>query len=82
MWILKDVSIKDIVASLWFSVFAHDKLSNVFRALLELKQLLLGKTKDKRNFLSINFINCISKPPCSCIGLFLLLTRLLPFALS
>ena len=50
-WILKDDSITESVASLRSSVFALDKLSKVFVAFCQLKQLLLGKAKDKKFFL-------------------------------
>ena len=57
MCIRKDDSIKDIVASLWSSVSALDKLSKVFLALLQPKLLLLGKVKDKKNSLTSQLAN-------------------------
>ena len=56
-WILKDDSITGTVASLWSSVFTPDKLSKVFVALFQLKQLLLGKAKDKKCFLISRLAN-------------------------
>ena len=54
-WILKDDSITESVASLWSSVLALDKLTKVFVALFQLKQLLLGKANDKNFFSSLDW---------------------------
>ena len=56
-WILKDDSITESVASLWSSVFGLNKLSKVFVALFQLKQLLLSKAKDKKLFLISRLAN-------------------------
>ena len=56
-WILKDDSITESVASLWSSVFGLNKLSKVFVALFQLKQLLLSKAKDNKLFLISRLAN-------------------------
>ena len=54
---MKDDSITESVASLWSSALAPNKLTKVFVALFQLKQLLLGKAKDKKIFLISQLAN-------------------------